>query len=268
VSAHDRDDEVEVLAGGIANAGAVTRIGDRVYRPAGPHSAAAHALLRFVRAAGFDGVPEPLGIDGGRECLRFVPGEVPIPQFPPWALADDVLASMASLLRAFHDATVGFVPPAGETWDLELAHPGGGPVICHHDVCPENVVFRDGRAVALLDFDFAGPGTGLYDMACFARMCVPIDTPEDMEHIWGAQLDPFTRLRVAADAYGLSPGRGELLDIIEGQLAGAGEFVRRRVDAGDPAFTKMWHESGGAARYERRQRWFADNKAELEHRLG
>ena len=29
--------------------------------------------------------------------------------------------------------------------------------MCHNDVCPENVVFRDGIAVALLDFEFAAP---------------------------------------------------------------------------------------------------------------
>ena len=30
----------------------------------------------------------------------------------------------------------------------------GGPIVCHNDVCLENVVFRDGEAVGLLDFDF------------------------------------------------------------------------------------------------------------------
>jgi thiamine kinase-like enzyme len=48
-------------------------------------------------------------------------------------------------------------------------------MICHNDVCLENVVFRDGEAVALLDFDFAAPGRPLFDLAAFARMCVPID---------------------------------------------------------------------------------------------
>ena len=30
----------------------------------------------------------------------------------------------------------------------------GGPIICHNDVCLENVVFRDGQAIGLLDWEF------------------------------------------------------------------------------------------------------------------
>ena len=30
-------------------------------------------------------------------------------------------------------------------------------MVCHNDVCLENVVFRGGAAVALLDFEFAAP---------------------------------------------------------------------------------------------------------------
>ena len=42
--------------------------------------------------------------------------------------------------------------------------------MCHNDVCPENVVFRDGIAVALLDFEFAAPGRPVYDVAQLARI--------------------------------------------------------------------------------------------------
>ena len=50
-----------------------------------------------------------------------------------------------------------------------MADPDGGSVMCHNDVCLENVVFRDGRAVTLLDFDFAAPGRRSFDLAAFAR---------------------------------------------------------------------------------------------------
>ena len=83
----------------------------------------------------------------------------------------------------------------------------GDTVICHNDVCPENVVFRGGVAVALLDFDFAAPGTRLHDLARLALMTVPIDTPEDAARTGRGGLDPFTRLRVVADAYGLARDR-------------------------------------------------------------
>ena len=47
-----------------------------------------------MRASGFAGVPEPLGVDAdGREWLRFIPGDVPIPPFPAWATTDDALTT-------------------------------------------------------------------------------------------------------------------------------------------------------------------------------
>lgn len=122
-----------MLAGGVANAGAVVRVGDHVLRPATVESPRIHALLRHVRSA-------------------------------------------------------GFVPPTTGLWTTELADPAGGPVMCHNDVCLENVVFRDGRAVALLDFEFAAPGRPVFDLAHFARMCIPLDHPEDaaFTEMWNA----------------------------------------------------------------------------------
>jgi hypothetical protein len=35
-----------------------------------------------------------------------------------------------------------------------------------------------------------------------------------------------------------------------------GEFVRRRVEAGDPNFVKMWNDLGGEERFHRRRRWW------------
>jgi len=241
----------------VGNVGLVVREGDRVSRPASPQSETIQSLLNHVRASGFDGVPTPLGIDGnGREWLSYIAGEVPCPPYPEWSVTDDALASIAVLLRRFHDATVGFEERNERTWDLEMAGAAGGEVICHHDVCLENVVFRDGVAVALLDFDFAAPGTRMWDVASFARMCVPIDSPEDAGRMRPSVGDPFHRLRMVADAYGLPPDRSELVDLLGMQTSAGGWFVKRRVDAGDAAFTQMWNETGGAERYDRRRDWF------------
>ena len=133
----------------------------------------------------------------------------------------------------------------------------GGPVICHNDVCLENVVFRDGEAVALLDFDFAAPGRPVYDLACFARMCVPIDDDENRARFGWNDDDLPARLRLVADTYGL--GREERVEVVralDNAIAHGGEFVQRRVDAGDPNFTAMWAEMGGMARFDRRRAWW------------
>lgn len=261
--------EREVLQGGAANAGAVVREGAYVLRPSNPHSEVIHALFRHVRAAGFDGVPEPVGIDpDGRERLVFIPGETAWPPLPAWRQTDAMLGSIAELLARFHAAAQGFAAPMGATWNRELADPAGGSVICHNDVCVENVVFRDGVALALLNFDFAAPGRPLYDLGVMARMCIPLDTPEDAA-VWGrGPLDPIRRLRLVADSYGLPPGREEFVRIIGQQMDSGAKFVRLRVERGEPAFVEMWERMGGEARYDRRRDWFALNRARFLEALG
>jgi aminoglycoside phosphotransferase (APT) family kinase protein len=279
----------ELLRGGVGNAGAVVRVGDHVLRPTNPHTPTIHRLLRHLRAVGFDGAPEVVGIDAdGRERLTFLEGDVPCPPFPAWSQTDAVLASTAALLARFHRASASFLssPDATapgtaapamtwstetwstETWSTELADVHGGPVICHNDVCPENVVYRHGVAVALLDFDFAAPGRPLYDLALLAKMCVPLDTPEDADRLGRGSLDAVTRLRVVADAYGLAPDREEFLDVLGEAIATGGAFVARRVAEGNPAFITMFDQMGGQARYDRRTEWFERHRARFLDALG
>lgn len=257
----------EPLAGGIANAGLVVRAGDHVLRPSSERTSAIHALFRHVRAAGFDGVPEPVGVDpDGRERLVYIDGDVAVTPFPGWAQSDEALASIARLLRRYHDAASGFVAPPGTTWSDEMADPapGSSPVLCHNDVCLENVVFRDGEAVALLDFDFAAPGRPVHDLACMVRMCAPVDAAADAAR-WGWRpVDVAQRLRLAADAYGLdAAGRAALLDVLAGSVARGGEFLARRIAAGEQAFIDMVAAGGGLARFDRRRAWFAAERERL-----
>jgi hypothetical protein len=254
----------EPLAGGIANAGAVTRIGGHVLRPASPHVASIHGLMRSVRLAGFDGAPMPVEIgQDGRERLEFIDGDVPVPPYPQWAQSGRALESAASLLRRFHHATESF-DLTGTTWSAELADPVGGPgIVCHNDVCLENVVFRDGEAVALLDFDFAAPGRPVYDLARLALLCVPVDDDVSAARLGWQPADKIARLKLVAEAYGLdTAGRASLLEILSDRIAHGGEFVRRQVEAGNQNFAQMWNQMGGAERFDRRRRWWR------HHRLG
>jgi hypothetical protein len=246
------------LAGGIANAGQVTRSGGHVLRPSGPYSGSVRAFLLSLRAAGFDGAPLPAGVaEDGRERFVFIEGDVPLPPYPGWAQSGETLASVAALLRRFHDASRSVDPP-GAAWSPELADPAGGRMICHNDVCLENVVFRDGAAVALLDFDFAAPGRPVYDLAQFARLCVPVDDEISAARLGWQPADKPARLRLAADSYGLdAPGRRQLVEVLDSSIARGGEFVRRRVEAGDPNFVSMWNAMGGMERFDRRRRWWA-----------
>ena len=87
----------------------------------------------------------------------------------------------------------GFVAPAGTTWSDELADPQGGPVICHNDVCPENVVHRATARSRCSTSTSPRPGRREYDVAQLAKMCVPLDTDEDAARLGRGGLDPFAR---------------------------------------------------------------------------
>jgi thiamine kinase-like enzyme len=142
-----------------------------------------------------------------------------------------------------------------------MADPASGAIVCHNDVCLENVVFRDGVAVGLVDFDFCAPGRPVYDLAQFARMCVPVDDDINATRLGWKAADLPARLRLVADAYGLDgAGRSQLVETLAESIASGGEFVRRRVEAGDPNFVAMWNEMGGMERFDRRRRWWAEHR--------
>jgi aminoglycoside phosphotransferase (APT) family kinase protein len=169
------------------------------------------------------------------------------------------LASVARLLRGLHDAAREF-DPQGLTWDGRLADPAGGTLVCHNDVCPENVVFRDGVAVALLDFEFAAPGRPVYDVAHLARLCTPVEDDVDQARLGWRPADRPARLRVVSDAYGLDrDGRAELLVAMNDAIDRVEAAVRDSVAAGDPNAVELWNRTGGSERYDRRRRWWTEH---------
>ncbi|WP_031519708.1 phosphotransferase enzyme family protein [Streptomyces sp. NRRL F-5123] len=252
----------EVLAGGLANAGAVFRRGDVVDRPAPPTARALHAHLRELAERGFTGAPAPVRLAGdGREQLTFVPGEVALPPFPAWVMTDDALASVGRLLRRLHDTAALIPVDRAADWPRELADPEGGTLLCHNDICPENVVFRSGRAAAFIDFDLAAPGRPLWDVAMTARYWVPVLDPATAAVHYPTAPDPFPRLRVLADAYGLSPeDRAALPALVEQATAAGRAFVTARLAAGDPVYTAAHAKLGGWQRWDRLQSWQTANR--------
>lgn len=252
------------LHGGIANAGQVVRIGPHVLRPSTPHSVSIHAFLRALHRAGFDGVPLPVGIDeDGRERLSFIDGDVPLTPYPAWSQTDTALASIARLLRQMHDAAHNF-DHRDHTWSDALSDPAGGTIVCHNDLEPSNIVFRDGIAVGFIDFDCAAPGRPVYDLAQMARVCVPMDDEVDRARLGYRPADLPARLRLVADAYGLDgAGRAELLSTMDVALARIEAAVRRSVDTGDPNAKALWDRTGGAERFDRRRRWWTAHRQEF-----
>ncbi|SCD86123.1 Phosphotransferase enzyme family protein [Streptomyces sp. LcepLS] len=257
----------EPLPGGMANSGAVHRDGAAVDRPAPPVAPALHAQLRALRAAGFGGAPLPLAAPvNGRERLTYLPGDVPLPPFPAWAMTDEALRSVGVLLRGLHDASAGLPRPADAPWSRELSDPRGGPVLCHNDVCPENVVFRAGRAHALIDFDLAAPGRRVWDVAMTARYWAPLTGETSWQHPAG--LDPLARVRILADAYGLEPAaRAEFAHVSREVAASCRAFVAARVARGDETYARGLADGGGWARFDRAEQWLRDAAHDITRAL-
>jgi hypothetical protein len=254
--------EPEVLLhGGMTNAGLVTRAGDTVRRPWRPTSTATHALLEHLGRVGFDGAPRFLGSDErGREVLSYIPGQAAIEPYQDWALTDEALVSVAALLRRYHDAAASF-DPSGHTWPPAVPAAFRGGLISHNDPNLDNVVFRDGRAVALIDFDLAGPGTRVWDVACAARLWAPLREEADApEALRGRSL---IRLRTFVDAYGLSRrDRARVADATVQAHSWCYAVVRRAVAGGHETFRRNWLE-GGRLRADRTHDWIVAHADEM-----
>jgi hypothetical protein len=251
--------EAEVLAGGVMNAGSVVKVGDAVRRPSRPHVRAIHDLLRSLAAQGFDGVPAPLSVGSdGREELQFVPGEVAVRPFPDWSLSDEILVSVGLLLRRFHDASAGIPVDRAVSWPVGAADPEGGTMLCHNDVCPENVVFRDGRAVALIDFDLAALGRPIWDLAMTARYWVPMVPPEFAAASGRAHLDPVARLRLLVEAYGLpQPEWSAVVPVLQTVNEVLRRFVAELIADGHDEMRRTQEGLGGWQRWDRVDQWVA-----------
>jgi len=262
--ARDPDDEI-VLPGGLTNEGRVSRVGQTVRRPERETSGATRALLDHLERAGFDGAPRHLGRDGqGREVLTFVEGDVALEPYPEWALSDDALVSVAELLRRFHEAVASF-DPAGHGWPRQVPPAFRAGLLCHNDPNLDNVVFREGRAVALIDFDLAGPGSAVWEVACAARLWAPLRDERDMpEALRGRALD---RLRLFADAYGLGGRERDRLPVaVRAAHEWAYDVIREAVDDGHAPFGRLWR-GGGRTRAERTARWLAAHDGPMRRAL-
>jgi hypothetical protein len=255
----------EVLSGGTTNAGLVTRVGDTVRRPLTATSSVRRALLDHLELVGFEGAPRYLGIDEqGREILSYVPGSAIVKPYPDWALGDAALASVARLLRDYHDAISSF-DHRRHRWGRPLPAAFRGALVCHNDLNLDNIVFSGGRAVALIDFDLASPGCAGWDLAGCARLWAPFES----DPAWPTtDRRSLQRLALFADAYGATAEhRAELVEAMVPCHDWCYEVVREAVDSGHEVFRQDWF-GGGRARAESTRRWLVANRQQMRSALG
>jgi hypothetical protein len=226
------------LSGGTLST--VVRVGDTVRRTAGPWTPAVHDLLRHVRAEGFDLAPEPLGYDrSGREILRYIPGETvgwSIP-WPEWIRTDQMLEAVGAATAAYHRAVAGFPWPGL----------GTGQIVCHNDLAPYNMVFRSGQLSGVIDWDLAGPGAPVWDLAFVAWQWVPLHGPFVAAALgWPEPVDRPGRLHRLLDAYGLPDRSGFVATVAERIRFNRAMMLDRAAegDAGYRALVEQGHVAG------------------------
>ncbi|OZC97225.1 hypothetical protein CH275_23945 [Rhodococcus sp. 06-235-1A] len=211
------NDETEIpLPGGSRTV--VHRVGETVRRATGDHSAAVHFLLNQLECKGFPYAPRLLGTDDrGREILTYRHGTAGNYPMPAAVRSVEALESAARILCRLHDLTVGLRLPDGHARHLP---DGVDPeVICHWDAAPYNFVFEGSTAVALIDFDEAGPGRRIDDLAYFAYRFAPLCSDENFsDGGWNPGTDRYDRLRRIFTIYP-DPRGAELPDIVIARLA-------------------------------------------------
>jgi len=249
----------------------VVRVGSTVRRPVQPQSAAVADYLKHLEAVGFRGAPRFLGRDrSGRDVVDYLAGDVPGDPPELWAADEGLLVSVGRLLRDLHTASDGyaasrgFAAPPGTSWfvwplpsDVKVQKTAAAPapeVVSHNDVTPQNVVIRDGRAVGLIDFDLAGPTTRLEDFCNTATHWVPLRDPVDTWPGW-TTLDRPARLRVLADAYGLTADeRASLVDVATSRAARMWLSMKGAAEHLGGGWARMWDDGVGDL-IRRRQAW-------------
>jgi hypothetical protein len=237
-----QDPDEEALLDGNVSIG-VVRIGDTVRRPATQSSKSVDALLQHLREVGFEGAPRALGYDEmGRQVLSFVEGLV---DPDPSDLDLSRLVEVGQVIRRFHDASSTFSAPADAVWNVVIA-PDKEDLICHHDLAPWNLV-RSHTQLTFIDWDHAGPGSRLWDLAYAAHGFVPLSPDASISDEVAGR-----RLAALVEGYGLdAEERGLLVDLLGARIRSMYELLRSGHDTGVQPWSRLWNEGHGAV-------WLAD----------
>lgn len=247
------------LDGGNANRGRVIRVGSTVRRPTGPYSPAVHALLAHLARSGFRGAPRLVERYDNTEVLTYLEGVAANQPTPEWALTPDALVSVAELLRAYHRHATSFAFD-GLRWQRPLPPAWRGGLVTHNDTHPANVVFRDGKAVALIDFDLAAPGSVVWELAVAACFWAPFLDERDVSD--SRQGQALARFRLLLDAYGmpLAYRPAVVLATVDANRWIAG-IIEEATWQGHAAFAEVWAAWG--AKYRRAHEWLLAQRENL-----
>jgi Ser/Thr protein kinase RdoA (MazF antagonist) len=222
-----------------------------------------HALLDHLERAGFAGSPRAVRADG-EYVVTYIPGE----SLSPHAWSDEGVFEVGCLLRRLHDATASFVPPPDAAWHpWPFASDAADAIISHRDTGPWNIVARDGRPAAFIDWVTAGPADPREEIAATAWLNAQLHDDDIAER----QGLPSARARAAqlrcfADGYQLAAGgrRGLVTAMIEYAIRdSAAEVVQAGVTPQSGDCGALWAISWRA----RSAAWMVRHRSLLEAAL-
>lgn len=183
--------------------GAVRR-GPHVVRARKPWTSTVTELLQHLETVGYAYSPRVVGGDEKEDVLLFIEGD-PAPQ--NWS--DQGIIELGSALRQLHDATVTF-RPTNPRWqqDWWVRYEGADAIIGHGDPAPWNVLVRDQRPVAFVDWEFAGPVHRIQEVAHAAWLNCQLhdDDVAEQNGLLPAK-ERARQVRLFLDGYAL-PGAG------------------------------------------------------------
>lgn len=127
-------------------------------------------------------------------------------------------------------------------------------------------MFRDGAAVALIDFDFARPASRVKEVMNVMLWWGPFGADEDLDPRQRG-LDRLLRCALIADTYGLdAAGRARLVEVAIAQNRRAWHLMKHRAETLGGGWQRMWDEGVGDIIH-RRQLWLDENAATLHTTL-
>ncbi|WP_050180475.1 aminoglycoside phosphotransferase family protein [Domibacillus robiginosus] len=235
----------EILTGG--NVTNVYRVEDTVRRELKPESSSIHKLLKHLEDKDFNYAPKFLGIDEqGREMLSFIEGEAGQYPLKGYMWSNDVLKEIAKMLRLYHEAVSDF-PLVNEFKPIDHT-PQTVEVLCHNDFAIYNIIFNQQKPVGIIDFDVAGPGPRIWDIAYTLYTCLPLSRFYLSETAQKVHYDPSRhaslikkRLTLFFETYGEEMPQN-FWEMVVLRLEGLCKTIIRKANEGDSAFQKMMDE--------------------------
>lgn len=240
----------EELAGGWGQDVPPVRMGDTVHRQIGENGKFVHEVLTFLEDAQFDWAPRYLGVDDeGREIVQYIEGYTPRGQDVPketWSL--ETMTEIFEKIRELHDLTSG----------SDLA--GEEECVNHGDLSYANTIYRDGRAVTFIDWDWAHGGKRVDDVAAALLQYLSIGE-------YKSEAGPSERAELArklVDAYGFtSEQRKGLTDVMLDSLMKTRDHQLGLISKGNPAGMRL-AKAKIPEQMLKRHTWLKQNRADFD----